>query len=164
MVYGVIIALLIIIAIIITALIQEKSSEIMYELQKVEKIMSDNFEKISLSNRNMDDIYDQVKIGGLKVANICDNTLRVITESENNKEAVKSFFQTWGLDYYFDEDGYEFRVYFESKWDFPEDEMKKLYDSLPDKKDCYITCLSVEYGNLYCALWTCDENGWTYVT
>ena len=55
-------------------------------------------------------------------------------------------------------------ITFESKWTFPEEQMKDLYNHLPDKEnDIYITCLSIEYGNLYHALWVCDKNGWREV-
>ena len=41
--------------------------------------------------------------------------------------------------------------------------MRKLYESIPNKEDIYMRCLSVEYGCMYHALWECDENGWREV-
>ena len=41
--------------------------------------------------------------------------------------------------------------------------MEDLYPSIPNKEDIYIRCLSVEYGNLYHALWICDEDNWREV-
>lgn len=95
------------------------------------------------------------------MANICDNTLRVISENKKVFKAVKKYFKDWqGADVNQIDDN-EMEVYFDSKWDFPEEEMKELYNSIQDKKDIYMTCLSVEYGNMYHALWECDEDGWT---
>ena len=41
--------------------------------------------------------------------------------------------------------------------------MNELFNSIPNKEDIYMRCLSVEYGCLYHALWTCDEHGWREV-
>ena len=94
------------------------------------------------------------------MANICENSMRVFG-SEKNLEYIKKFFDNWtyaDVDWY-DDDRME--VTFESRWDFPEEQMKDLHSNLPDKEDdIYITCLSVEYGNLYHALWVCDKEGW----
>lgn len=38
--------------------------------------------------------------------------------------------------------------------------MNDLYNGLPNKNDIFMRCLSVEYGNLYHALWVCNSNGW----
>lgn len=93
------------------------------------------------------------------MSNICDNTLYACSDDSNNIKVIKEFFNSWGdanIDY--DDDSID--VYFESRWIFPEKEMKELFDSLPNKDDIYMRCLSVEYGCDYVAYWKCDENGW----
>lgn len=77
------------------------------------------------------------------MANICDNTFYACSEDRQNIEAIINFFNGWS---YADieDSGESVDVYFESRWDFPEEEMKKLYESLPNKKDIYMRCLSVE--------------------
>ena len=97
------------------------------------------------------------------MANICENSMRVVG-SEKNLKYIHEFFEDWeysDVDWYEDE---RMDITFESKWTFPEEQMKDLYNHLPDKEnDIYITCLSIEYGNLYHALWVCDKNGWREV-
>ena len=51
-------------------------------------------------------------------------------------------------------------VCFDSKWSFPIAEMEEMFDSLPYKDDIRIEVLSIEWGNLYTAFNSCDENGW----
>lgn len=94
------------------------------------------------------------------MANICENTIRIFTEDEDNKKYICKFIKN------------EFNTsleeitcdmlegYFDSKWIFPEEEMNRLYAELPNKDDIDITCLSVEWGCLYCAFHSCDANGW----
>ncbi len=84
------------------------------------------------------------------MANICENTLRVYSE---NLKCIENFFKD--LERVDDEN---LEVYFDSKWRFPEEEMDKLYMNLPDKSSINMTCLSVEWGCLYCQ---CDKDGWT---
>ena len=38
--------------------------------------------------------------------------------------------------------------------------MNDLYNKITDKKELWMRCLSVEYGNMYHALYGCDEDGW----
>lgn len=93
------------------------------------------------------------------MANICSNTFYANSEDPKNIQAIKEFFDSWGdADVDYDDDSVD--VYFESRWVFPEEEMKKLFDSLPNKDDIYMRCLSVEYGCDYVAYWKCNENGW----
>ena len=92
------------------------------------------------------------------MSNICDNTLEVYSENSNNLEYIKDFFKNWGDAEEIDENSLE--ICFDSKWTFPEDEMDKLYEGIPDKNDVHMTCLSVEWGCLYCQFHTCDEDGW----
>lgn len=93
------------------------------------------------------------------MANICDNTLKVYSENPENLKCVESFFKDWGDIEKVDEESLE--IYFDSKWVFPEEEMNKLYNRLPNKDDIDMTCLSVEWGYFYCQFHTCDKNGWT---
>lgn len=93
------------------------------------------------------------------MANICENTLKVYSENPENLKCVESFFEDWGDIEKVDEESLE--IYFDSKWVFPEEEMNKLYEELPDKKNIAMTCLSVEWGCFYCEFHTYDENGWT---
>ena len=51
-------------------------------------------------------------------------------------------------------------IYFDSRWDFPIDEMNKMVEDLPNKDDIYIRVLSVEYGEYYCAFHVYDGESW----
>lgn len=96
------------------------------------------------------------------MANICDNTFYADSKDSKNLETVENFFENWhNAD--FERDNNTIDCYFESRWTFPKDEMDKLYNEIPNKDDIYMRCLSVEYGNLYHALWVCDKNGWKEV-
>ena len=96
------------------------------------------------------------------MSNICDNTLYVNSKDSKNLETVENFFKNWhNAD--LERDNNTIDCYFESRWTFPEAEMNKLYNEIPNKDDIYMRCLSVEYGNLYHALWICDKNGWKEV-
>lgn len=93
------------------------------------------------------------------MANICDNIFYACSEDRQNIDTIINFFHDWpNADVEACEDCVD--VYFESRWVFPEEEMKKLFDSLPNKDDIYMRCLSVEYGCDYVAYWKCNENGW----
>lgn len=97
------------------------------------------------------------------MANICDNTLYVQSDNRENLETVRKFFDE-NFEYYdCDDSGDCLDIFFDSKWTFPENLMKELFDAIPDKSDIYMRCLSVEYGCMYHALWYCDENGWEEV-
>ena len=93
------------------------------------------------------------------MANICDNTLYVYSEDKENLKVIENFFRDWNNT---DVERFENTIecYFESRWIFPEGEMNKLYEKIPNKNDLYMRCLSVEYGCLYHALWVCDKDGW----
>lgn len=96
------------------------------------------------------------------MSNPCDNTFYAYTEDSANVEVIKNFFDNWhNADC--EVDGGQIDVYFDSRWDFPLEEMNNLFESIPNKKDIYMRCLSVEYGCLYHALWICDEDGWREV-
>ena len=50
---------------------------------------------------------------------------------------------------------------FDSKWSFPEEEMKELFNGLPNKDEIYMRCLSVEYGCRYVEYHECEgKEGW----
>lgn len=96
------------------------------------------------------------------MGNLCDNTFYAYTEDSKNIETIKDYFDKWpGADV--EIDGEQVDVYFSSKWDFPLEAMTELFESIPNKKDIYMRCLSVEYDCLYHALWVCDKDGWEEV-
>ncbi len=93
------------------------------------------------------------------MANICENELQIHVEDYDNLTVITKFFKEIGAD--IDDVGdNDIVVYFDSKWDFPEEQMNELYKSLPNKDDVDMTCLSVEWGNYYCAFHTCNSEGW----
>ena len=96
------------------------------------------------------------------MSNICDNTMYVYTESEENLNTIISFFDKnfYSTDYQLYNHDNSLDIYFDSKWVFPEEKMKELYELIPNKEDIYMRCLSVEYGTMYHALWYCDKDGW----
>ena len=98
------------------------------------------------------------------MANICNNELYAVSNCEENIIAIYTFFNN--CDYYpvdINYYGHSIFIKFDSKWTFPEEEMEELFDAIPNKEDIYMRCLSVEYGNLYHALWVCNEDGWKEV-
>lgn len=92
------------------------------------------------------------------MANICENTLRVYSKNLENLKYIEKFFKDLGDVERVDDENLE--IYFDSKWVFPEEKMDKLYVDLPDKSSINMTCLSVEWGFLYCQFHSCDEDGW----
>lgn len=100
------------------------------------------------------------------MANICSNEFYAYSNDYNNIKHITKFFERW--DCYGDAKiaNYEVSidVDFNSKWVFPEEEMKKLFESIPNKDDIFMRCLSVEYGCDYVAYWKCvDEDSWSQV-
>lgn len=95
------------------------------------------------------------------MANLCDNTFYAYTEDSANMKVLKDFFHNLAADYEVNDDRID--SYFTSKWRFPKDEMDKLFESIPNKNDIHMRCLSVEYGCLYHALWVCNKDGWEEV-
>lgn len=98
------------------------------------------------------------------MANICDNTFYVTSQDKNNIDYIEKFLQEEFdyIDIYKDSDFLE--AYFESRWVFPENIMKDMFEGIPNKNDIFMRCLSVEYGDLYHALWICEnEEGWIEV-
>lgn len=96
------------------------------------------------------------------MANICTNLMYICSKDRQNIDVAINFFHNWPYADIEDSDT-SIDVLFTSKWVFPEEEMNKLYESIPNKADIYMRCLSYEFGNLYHALWVCDENGWEEV-
>lgn len=93
------------------------------------------------------------------MANICENSFHAYTEDEKNLEIIKNFLEdTFNADVDASDECID--AYFDSRWTFPEEEMEELFDSIPNKEDIYMRCLSVEYGCMYHVLMECDENGW----
>lgn len=99
------------------------------------------------------------------MANICNNTMYVESENRENLDSViKWFDENIAANINNIEDNGDYLdISFDSKWTFPEELMQELFETIPNKSDIYITCLSVEYGNLYHALWVCDSEGWKEV-
>lgn len=99
------------------------------------------------------------------MANICENTMNIYTQDEKNLEYFLDYIKELDKDCF--EVTYQsddsVTVEFQSRWTFPEGAMDKMYECIPNKDDDFnITCLSVEWGQLYCQFTTCDKNGWTY--
>lgn len=69
------------------------------------------------------------------MANICSNELRVYSEDEANLVYMNNlcFYYFSVLSTY--EDDNELHIVFESKWDFPESTMNKIFEGIPNKKD-----------------------------
>lgn len=96
------------------------------------------------------------------MANICDNTFYAYSEDKDNIKVIKNYFEKWpGADCDINDGNID--IYFNSKWDFPKEEMDDLFKLIPNKKDIYMRCLSVEYGCMYHALWECNKDGWKEV-
>lgn len=95
------------------------------------------------------------------MANLCDNTFYAYSEDSKNIESILNFFNGWDGVCHGDCTDDTVELYFSSNWVFPEEEMNKLYQLIPNKEDIYMRCLSVKYGCMYHALWYCDEDGWS---
>lgn len=94
------------------------------------------------------------------MANNCENTLTVFSETPENIEYIKEFFNNRGnID---QDDSCNLKIYFNSEWNFPKEEMEELFKGIPYKDDIQMVCLSVEWGCFYCAFHYCDEEGWKY--
>lgn len=96
------------------------------------------------------------------MSNICDNTLYAESSNRGNIDTIIDFFDAWPYAE-IEDSGESIDVYFGSKWTFPESDMNKLFELIPDKSNIYMRCLSVEYGTLYHELWLCDKDGWRTV-
>lgn len=97
------------------------------------------------------------------MANVCSNEFYAYSNNYDNIEHITKFFEKWNCygnaEIINDETSVD--VDFNSKWVFPEEDMNELFNSILDKNDIYMRCLSVEFGNDYMAYWKCkDETGW----
>lgn len=97
------------------------------------------------------------------MANICNNLFYAYSEDRENIETVYKFFNTHYVSYNVDEVENGLDICFDSKWIFPRKEMIELYNTIPNKEDIYMRCLSYEFGNMYHSLWECDKDGWRKV-
>lgn len=93
------------------------------------------------------------------MSNICTNLFYAYSEDRQNINVILEFFNNWPYSTR-EDNGNSVDIYFDSNWVFPEKSMENLFELIPNKDDIYITCLSYELGNLYHALWVCDEDGW----
>ena len=104
------------------------------------------------------------------MANICSTELRIFWDSPIDTDEIdeKYFLDIEKVfDKYFqyyevaDSDAGYMNIFFDSKWDFPEQLMEDVVKELP--QDVTIACLSTEWGNYYCAFHTWSkEEGWVY--
>ena len=94
----------------------------------------------------------------VNMANMCDNDFYAYGSEETIKVIEDFLIEEFNA--YTDNQGDELFAEFESRWTFPESEMNDLYNKITDKKELWMRCLSVEYGNMYHALYGCDEDGW----
>ena len=96
------------------------------------------------------------------MANICENKMYVQTnDNDNIKYIIEHMKEDWYADINVLND-FEFECYFESKWDFPLKGMKNFVKEIPNKDDIYISVLSVEEGNYYCAFHVYEGEEWEY--
>ena len=94
------------------------------------------------------------------MANVCQNTMFVQSEDCRNLDHIEKFMRKWAYADIESTDDQELEIYFDSRWDFPIDEMNKMVEDLPNKDDIYIRVLSVEYGDYYCAFHIYEGDGW----
>ena len=94
------------------------------------------------------------------MANVCDNSMHICTESNENITHIKTFLTKNFPGAIIEDQGSYLEAYFDSNWTFPEKEMDELYKTMPDKNDISIVCLSTEWGNYYTEFNFLDKNGW----
>lgn len=94
------------------------------------------------------------------MANICENKMYVYSADPANIKHLREWCKE-NLDGSFEPiDNECFEYYFDSKWDFPEQEMIEMVDELPNKDDIYIRVLSVEEADCYCAFHVYEGGEW----
>lgn len=94
------------------------------------------------------------------MANICENKMYVYSKDPANIKHLREWCKE-NLDgslELIDDECFEY--YFDSRWDFPEQEMIEMVDELPNKDDIYIRVLSVEEANCYCAFHVYEGGEW----
>lgn len=94
------------------------------------------------------------------MANVCQNNMFVQSEDSRNLDHIEKFMRSWAYVEIESTDDEILEIYFDSRWDFPIDEMNKMVEDLPNKDDIYIRVLSVEYGEYYCAFHVYDGESW----
>lgn len=93
------------------------------------------------------------------MANLCVNIFHAYSENLDNIKAIEKFFDDNNIGH--DSNDKQIDAWFESKWTFPEELMNDLFESIPDKENIYMKCLSFDSGNDYVAYWKCeDKTGW----
>lgn len=85
------------------------------------------------------------------MANICENEMHVYSENPKNIKYIKEYFDEWHSAEIVEVDDDTLEIFFESRWDFPTTEMEEMAKEIPDKETIHMECLSVEWGNYYCA-------------
>lgn len=94
------------------------------------------------------------------MANICENKMYVYSEDPANITHLREWCKE-NLDGSLELiDNECFEYYFDSRWDFPEQEMMEMVYELPNKDDIYIRVLSVEETNCYCAFHVYEGGEW----
>ena len=94
------------------------------------------------------------------MANICENKMYVYSEDPTNIKYLREWCKgnlDGSLELIDDEC---FEYYFDSRWEFPKEEMIEMVDELPNKGDIYIRILSVEETNCYCAFHVYEGSEW----
>ena len=94
------------------------------------------------------------------MANICENKMYVYSQDSTNIKHLREWCKE-NLDgslELIDDECFEY--YFDSRWDFPEQEMIEMVDELPNKDDIYIRILSVEEAGCYCAFHVYEGGEW----
>ena len=94
------------------------------------------------------------------MANICANKMYVYSVDSANIKHLREWCEEnleGSLDLINDEC---FECYFDSRWDFPEEEMIEMVDGLPNKDDIYIRVLSVDEPDCYCAFHVYEGGEW----
>ena len=105
-----------------------------------------------------------VKKKDLLMSNICENTIRVFSENEDNLNYICHFIKREFNSNLEQIDSESLEGYFDSRNVFPEQEMEELYEKLPNKEDTIvIEVLSIEWSSYYCVFHVCDNKGWMLV-
>ena len=78
------------------------------------------------------------------MANICSNKMFVSSPNKESLQQIHDFMSDWQSAVLEEIDEESFEYYFDSRWDFPKEEMQKMTDSIKDTEDLYIKVLSVK--------------------
>lgn len=94
------------------------------------------------------------------MANICYNKMYVSSPNKESLQQIHEFMNNWGNTILEEIDDVSFEYYFDSRWDFPKEEMQKMTNSIKDTKGLYIRVLSVEECNYYAAFNVFEDGVW----